>query len=71
MMIKNDDNGFSQKEAINNPIYNDDKNYKFEETDIVDKAEHKNNEIKNTKKEKLNFWNFLIYKITFGKRNNI
>ena len=67
MMTKNNDNGFSQKEAINSPIYKDEKKYKFE---IVDKSEQANIEPKNAKKEKLNFWTFLIYKISFGKKKN-
>ena len=68
MMTKNNDNGFSQKEAINSPIYNDEKKYKFE---IVDNSEQANIEPKNAKKEKLNFWTFLIYKISFGKKKII
>ena len=70
MMPKKDDNGFSKREEINNTIYNDEKNYKFEDTEIVDKVKKSKNVSKNTSKEKLTFCNFLIYKISFGKRKN-
>ena len=78
MMKKNDDNTSYpyQKETINSPIYNDEKNYKFEETEIVDKVGNNNKEnvdtncanSKNAKNENLTFWNFFIYKFTFGKK---
>ena len=60
----------NQKENIENKIYDKEQNYKYETT--IEKIDNKNkeNSVKNSKKEKLSFWNYFIYKISFGKKHD-
>ena len=73
-IMEKKENSVNQKQDIEKPIYNNDQNYKYEEPEIVDKINNKKNENsgKNNKsKEKLSFWNFFVYKLSFGKKHNI
>ena len=71
-MLDNNNKDLSKKKNIENSIYNNNQNYKFEDTNIVTKKENeKSHNKKNNsenKKEKNSFWNFLIYKITCTKK---
>ena len=63
---------------MENPIYCDEKNYKFEDSGIVTNNEKGKVNINNNKKNpnikndniNLSFWNFFIYKFSFGKKHN-
>lgn len=60
----------TNKDFIENPIYKDDNNYKFENTNIVTNKDNENviNSQINNKMEKINFVKFFFYKISFGKK---
>ena len=70
---ENNNNSFME-----NPIYCDEKNYKFEDSGIVTNNEKGKVNINNNKKNpnikndniNLSFWNFFIYKFSFGKKHN-
>ena len=67
------DNDLSKMRKIENSLFNnDDKNYKNEDTNIVTNNENENieNNTNKNKNEKITFWNFLIYKFSFCKKNN-
>ena len=72
-IIEKKNNKLTKKKDVENSIYNKENNYKFEDTNIVTKKENGKNENNNNcekKKETISFWNFLVYKITFGKKNH-
>ena len=74
ILDKNDNNKMqSSSKNINNCTFIIENEFKYENSEIIN---NKNNS-KNFKSiniinylEKINFWKYLIYKITFGKRNN-
>ena len=62
----------TNKEILENPIYNDDNNYKFEDTNIATNKDNENdinNQINNNI-EKISFKKFFFYKISLGKKYN-
>ena len=66
-------NNLSKRKDVDNSIYNNENNYKFEDTNIVTNRENSKNDNNNNcekKKEKISFWNFLVYKISFGKKHH-
>ena len=73
-IIEKNNKDFGQRKILESPFYKDGKEFKFEDTKIVDK-DFKNgrNDIKinrnKTKRENFSFWDFLVYKFSFGKRN--
>ena len=71
---KNDDNKIqSSSKNINNCTFIIENEFKNENSEIINKKDNKQN-IKSTNtnnyKQKIKFWEYLIYKITFGKKNN-
>ena len=72
-IMERNDNAINQNQDVEKPVYNNEQNYKYEEPEIVDKICNKNkeNSVKNHKtKEIFSFWNFIIYKLSFGKKYN-
>ena len=70
--IEDKTKALTNKEILENPIYNDDNNYKFEDTNIVTNKDNEidiNNQINNNI-EKISFKKFFFYKISLGKKYN-
>ena len=71
---KNDDNKIqSSSKNINNCTFIIENEFKNENSEIINKKDNKQNYKStnaNNYKQKIKFWEYLIYKITFGKKNN-
>ena len=62
----------TNKEILENAIYNEENNYKFDDTNIVTNKDNEstiNNQINNNI-EKISFRKYFLYKISLGKKNN-
>ncbi len=70
--MENNNKDLSKKKNIDNSIYNNEQNYKYEDTNIVTNKENEKSENNNNKKkkEKITFWYYLLYKFTCGKKHH-
>ena len=74
VLDKNDDNKMqSSSKNVNNYTFIIENEFKYENSEIINNKDNKNNyksSNTNNYKQKVKFWEYLIYKMTFGKKNN-